>query len=98
MPTAINNELIEATPPKKLTLNSSWKKYLFSDLFHSCIVKKDPLGGLGVESEGTIVTAGVADHPHQKELSFFGMLICYPVEELFPHEHINIYLLASMLQ
>lgn len=56
-------------------------------LFHCSIIKEDPLGGLGVEGEGTVVAAGVADHPHELQLSLFGMLICHPVEELCPHTH-----------
>lgn len=56
-------------------------------LFHCSIIKEDPLGGLGVEGEGTVVAAGVADHPHELQLSLFGMLICHPVEELCSHTH-----------
>lgn len=40
-----------------------------------------------MEGKGTVVAAGVADHPHEQQLSLFGMLICYPVEELCPHTH-----------
>lgn len=37
-----------------------------SHLFHSGIIKEDPFGGLCVEGEGTVVAAGVADHPHKQ--------------------------------
>lgn len=37
--------------------------------------------------EGTVVAAGVADHPNQQQLSLFRMLVCHPVEELHPQEH-----------
>lgn len=53
-----------------------------SHLLHSGVIKEDPFGGLGVESEGTIVAAGVADHPHELQLSLFGVFIRHPVEEL----------------
>lgn len=58
-----------------------------SHLFHRGIVKKDPLRGLGVEGKGTIVAAGVADHPDKLKFTFLGMLIGHPVEELRPHTH-----------
>lgn len=69
--------------------NKSWTclydDRFLSHLFHRGVVKEDPLGGLGVEGEGTVVTAGVADHPHELQLSLFGVLICHPVEELHPY-------------
>ena len=49
-----------------------------------------------MEGEGTVVAAGVADHPHQQQLALFGMLIRHPVEELcrhtHTHTHVNIYI------
>lgn len=36
-----------------------------SHLLHRGVIKEDPFGGLGVEGEGTVVAAGVADHPHE---------------------------------
>lgn len=56
-------------------------------LFHRGIIKQDPLGGLGVEREGTVVTAGVADHPHELQLTLLGVLVSHPVEELRPQTH-----------
>lgn len=53
-----------------------------SHLLHCGVIEEDPFGGLGVESEGTVVAAGVADHPHELQLSLFGMFIRHPVEEL----------------
>lgn len=54
-------------------------------LLHCGVVEEDPSGGLGVEGEGTVVAAGVADHPHQLQLSLFGVFIRHPVEELKAH-------------
>lgn len=62
-------------------------------LFHCGVIKEDPFGGFGVEGEGTVVAAGVADHSHELQLSLFGMLICHPVEELchtYTYTYINI--------
>lgn len=56
----------------------------FPHLFNCGVVKEDPFGRLGVEGEGTVVAAGVADHPHEQQLSLFGMFIRHPVEELRP--------------
>lgn len=56
-----------------------------SHLLHCGVIKEDPLGGLGVEGEGTVVAAGVADHPHELQLPLFGMFIRHPVEELSVH-------------
>lgn len=56
-------------------------------LLHRGIIKQDPLGGLGVEGEGTVVTAGVADHPHELQLTLLGVLVSHPVEELRPQRH-----------
>lgn len=53
-----------------------------SHLLHCGVIKEDPFGGLGVEGKGTVVAAGVADHPHELHLPLFGVFICHPVEEL----------------
>lgn len=53
-----------------------------SHLLHRGVIEEDPLGGLGVEGEGTVVAAGVADHPDQLQLPLFGVFIRHPVEEL----------------
>lgn len=37
-----------------------------------------------MEGEGTVVAAGVADHPHGLQLSLSGMLIRHFVKELCP--------------
>lgn len=56
-----------------------------SHLLHRGVIKEDPFGGLGVEGEGTVVAAGVADHPHELQLPLFGVFIRHPVEELKTH-------------
>lgn len=56
-------------------------------LFHRGIIKQDPLGGFGVEREGTVVAAGVADHPHELQLTLLGVFVCHPVEELRPQTY-----------
>lgn len=56
-----------------------------SHLLHRGVVEEDPFGGLGVEGEGTVVAAGVADHPHELQLRLFGEFIRHPVEELNIH-------------
>lgn len=56
-----------------------------SHLLHRGVVKEDPFGGLGVEGEGAVVAAGVADNPHELQLSLFGMFIRHLVEELCTH-------------
>lgn len=53
-----------------------------SHLLHCGVIEEDPLGGLGVEGEGTVVAAGVADHPHELQLPRLGVFIRHPVEEL----------------
>lgn len=53
-----------------------------SHLLHRGVIEEDPLGGLGVEGEGTVVAAGVADHPHQLQFALLGVFIRHPVEEL----------------
>lgn len=63
----------------------AWLTRTLSHLFHCGVIEEDPFGGLGVEGEGTIVAAVVADHPHKHQLSLFGMLICNPVKELCPN-------------
>ena len=40
-----------------------------------------------MEGEGTVVTAGVAYHPNQLQLTPLSMLVCHPVEELMEHTH-----------
>lgn len=40
-----------------------------------------------MEREGTVVTAGVADHPHELQLTLLGVLVSHSVEELRPHTH-----------
>lgn len=70
------------TKKKKNSLNFRRATHLF----HRGIVKQDPLGGLGVKSEGTVVTAGVADHPHELQVTLLGVLISHPVEELQAHK------------
>lgn len=66
-----------------------------SHLFDGGIVEEDPFGGFGVEGEGTVVAAGVTDHPNQEQLSLFGVLVCHPIEELRTHTHISITLFGS---
>lgn len=38
-----------------------------------------------MEGKGTVVAAGVADHPHELQLGLFGEFIRHPVEELNIH-------------
>ena len=57
-----------ALPPEllpTLTLCLSPVRCALPHLFDGGVVEEDPLGGLGVEGEGAVVTAGVADHGHQ---------------------------------
>ena len=48
--------------------------------------------------EGTVVAAGVADHPDEQQLSLFGVLVCHPVEELRPQKcaQMSVYALITM--
>jgi hypothetical protein len=66
-----------------------------SHLFDGGVVEEDPFGGFGVEGKGTVVAAGVTNHPHQEQLSLFCVLVCHPVEELRTHTHISITLFGS---
>jgi hypothetical protein len=59
-----------------------------------CIIKKHPLGALGVKSKGTVVSAGVTDHTHKVQLAVCGILISDPIKKLF--KNINVYLLLSL--
>lgn len=56
----------------------NWSMYLFD-----CgVIKEEPFGGLGVESEGAVVFACVADHPNQLQVTLLGLFICDMVKNL----------------
>lgn len=51
-------------------------------LLHMCVIEVHPLAYLGLEEEGGVMLAVVANHAHKVELRLLGPLIRHTVEQL----------------